>query len=205
MHWCALLRIGAVLLLVAVFLLGLAAVPLTGGKLSALGELRLRGRSVLFASLGVAVAVTTLFPRGSHAAHVWLNMATYLGALVALWLNRRLRGVFVIAAGTVANVTATAVNGGIMPASSSALTVAGLAPVSQGFVNSTTVVHPRLPWLGDVFGAPRWIPFHNVFSVGDVLIVFGAIVLVLSLCGSRLVPAARLRREEPEVGIEPTT
>jgi hypothetical protein len=37
-----------------------------------------------------------------------------------------------------------------------------------------------LPWLGDVFAVPHGVPFANVFSVGDVLVVAGAAWLVRS-------------------------
>jgi hypothetical protein len=73
-----------------------------------------------------------------------------------------------------------------MPASASALRAAGLRAAPGGFVSSTTVAGAKLAWLGDVFASPRRMPFHNVFSVGDVLILAGATVLVLATSGSRL-------------------
>jgi hypothetical protein len=173
-------------LLVLAFSFVVAAIPLTGGRLSRLTEIHLRGVWIVFASLAVAVAVTTLYPRGSHGLHVALNLATYAGGLIALWLNRRLPGLWLIGAGTVANVVAISVNGGTMPASAGALRAAGLPAAPGGFVSSTTVAAAKLPWLGDVFASPRGMPFRNVFSVGDVLILAGATILVLTTTGSRL-------------------
>jgi MFS family permease len=51
------------------------------------------------------------------------------------------------------------------------------------------VASARLPFLGDVFAVPRPLPFHNVFSVGDVCIAIGAAVIVHRACRSRLVPS----------------
>ena len=184
------------MLLVVAFVVCLALVPLTGGRVARLAELRLRGGWVMVASLGVAVAVTTAFPRGTRGLHVGLNLATYGGALAVLWLNRRLSGVWLVAVGTIANVVAIIANGGTMPASRHALATAGLPAATDKFVSSTSVVHPHLRWLGDVFASPRWIPFHNVFSVGDVLILAGACVLVLSATGSRLAGGRRPRGDQ---------
>jgi lipoprotein signal peptidase len=36
-----------------------------------------------------------------------------------------------------------------------------------------------LPWLGDVFYLPSWVPFSNVFSIGDVLIAVGICVYIV--------------------------
>jgi hypothetical protein len=173
-------------LLVLAFVVVFLAVPLTGGRLSRLTDLRLRGTWIVFASLAVAIAVTTLYPDGSRRLHVALNLATYVGGLTALWLNRRLPGLWLITAGTVANVVAISLNGGSMPASASALRAAGLPVAPGGFVSSTTVAAAKVPWLGDVFASPRAMPFHNVFSIGDILILAGATILVLVTTGSRL-------------------
>ena len=50
---------------------------------------------------------------------------------------------------------------------------------------------PTLPWLVDRWAAPDWIPLANVFSVGDVVIALGAVVIVLAGMGVRIprVPA----------------
>ena len=47
---------------------------------------------------------------------------------------------------------------------------------------------PRLLFLGDIFATPSSWPLYNVYSVGDVLIVAGVLVLLHGVGGSRLVP-----------------
>ncbi len=44
---------------------------------------------------------------------------------------------------------------------------------------------------------PHWVPGGNVFSVGDVLIVVGAVVMVSAAMGARLPFVGRLRRQQP--------
>ena len=102
-------------------------------------------------------------------------MGTYLLAGYFLWANRHLPGFWLIGLGGLLNFLAIASNGGTMPASASALATAGLLHEAGGeFVNSTTLGNPNLAFLGDIFATPAWIPFANVFSLGDVCIVLGA-------------------------------
>ena len=63
------------------------------------------------------------------------------------------------------------------------------------FINSTAVPDAHLQFLGDVFATPSWLPVHNVFSIGDLLIVLGALLAFHTICGSRLA----LRRERRPV------
>ena len=75
-----------------------------------------------------------------------------------------------------------------MPASRKAL--ASLPQVAEkgDFANSQVLAHPHLQFLGDVFATPASWPLHNVFSVGDIVLFVGVIVLTHVGCGSRLVP-----------------
>jgi hypothetical protein len=79
-----------------------------------------------------------------------------------------------------------AVNGGVMPASRSALHTAGLEDTPGQFASSIAVGHPKLAFLGDIFAVPASFPVHNVFSVGDMVIVAGAFVLLHRACDSAL-------------------
>jgi hypothetical protein len=48
------------------------------------------------------------------------------------------------------------------------------------------MVDPHVGWLVDRWAAPDWIPLANVFSLGDVVIAAGAVVIVLSAMGVRM-------------------
>ena len=76
-----------------------------------------------------------------------------------------------------------------MPVRFAAMHDAGRADTVQA--NSTAMGDPTLPWLVDRWAAPDWIPLANVFSVGDVVIALGAVVIVLAGMGVRIprVPA----------------
>jgi hypothetical protein len=163
---------GAVVFLVAVVLLSAMAVPLLGGRLGALLEVRLRHVWAIFAALGLEIAAMELpgLPDGLRAA---LLVAAYPILAVFLLANRHLPGMPLVTFGGALNLLAISVNGGVMPASPSALAGAGLAVHASGFHNSAALPDPRLAFLGDVFYIPASWPLSNVFSVGDVLIGLG--------------------------------
>jgi hypothetical protein len=77
----------------------------------------------------------------------------------------------------VSNLAAIIANGGWMPASPEALAALGMSP-KAGYSNSSVVADPALPWLTDIFALPPWMPMANVFSIGDVLIGLGVIVVI---------------------------
>jgi hypothetical protein len=64
-----------------------------------------------------------------------------------------------------------------MPTTEAALAAAGLTP-EDGFSNSAVIDDPSLALLTDIFALPPWVPFANVFSIGDVLIGLGVIVVI---------------------------
>jgi hypothetical protein len=73
-----------------------------------------------------------------------------------------------------------------MPADPDAVAAAGIPQDATQFANSAPTEGAPLGFLGDVFHTPGWFPIHNVFSVGDVVIVLGAFVLLHRACGTRL-------------------
>jgi hypothetical protein len=170
--------------LVAIVVLSALAVPLLGGRLGALAEVRLRLPWLLPAALGLQVAALDLpgLPAGLRPL---LHVGSYLVAGAFLVANRRLPGIVLVALGAAANLAAILANGGVMPASPAALAAAGLPTDEPGFANSAALDDPRLAFLGDVFAIPRGWPLANVFSVGDLLIAAGAAAAVLGICGAR--------------------
>jgi hypothetical protein len=159
-------------LIVALFVLGLLLVRPTRGRYRGLLRLSLRARALVPVAFACQFAVLQ-GPELPGALAPTLHVLTYVAAAAFVWLNRSVAGLALVAAGAVANGVTIALNDGTLPADPAAQRVAGLAD-DGGFANSAVVDDPVLPWLGDVFAVPSWVPFANVFSVGDVLIVAGA-------------------------------
>lgn len=180
------------MLLVVVAILCVASVPLAGGRLSALAELDFRAVWAAIGAAALQVLIVNVLPGGSHGVHVALHVASY--ALVVLFLiaNRHLVGIPIMAIGAGLNMIVIAANGGVMPAASAALRIAGIEQ-SEDFANSAALAHPRLLPLGDVIPIPGPWPIGNVLSVGDLLIFAGALILLHVTCRSRLATPAMRR------------
>ena len=171
-------------------LLLLLSPALLGGRLRHLADFRLRGAGWIAITLVIQVAAVEIAvgPKWLPAA---THVATYGAAAVFLWANRRIPGLPVLGLGAACNGIAIAANRGTLPASAQALRRAGMSEQADKFVNSGVMAHPRLSFLGDVFSVPASWPLHNVFSVGDVLIVLGAGYASVRICGARGVTAWR--------------
>lgn len=179
------------MLLAALAVAALLTVPFAGGRLGLLADLRLRGVPLLLGALGLQVVIISVLPTGDDTLYRWLHLGTYVVALVWLGFSQQIRWRWIIVAGGVSNFVVIISNGGVMPASSSAIEAAGLGS-HQGFANSAATAHPTLGFLGDVFATPAWLPLHNVYSIGDALIVLGIFVVLHRQCESFLAyPIAR--------------
>jgi Family of unknown function (DUF5317) len=172
------------MLLVITALALVASVPLAGGRLGALGEIRPRAVWAVLLAAAIQVGITQV-AGGSHELHVVLHVLSYVLDAYFLFANRRLAGVPVVALGAALNVLAIVANGGVMPANASALRISGIAS-RPGFDNSAVLAHPHLAFLGDVIPVPGPWPIGNVLSVGDLIIFIGALVVLHVACGSRL-------------------
>lgn len=179
-----------------------ASVPLLGGRLSRMKDIRLRYPLVIVAALAVQVLTISIFPSAPKSLLVPLNLATYAAAALVLWANRSIPGLIITGVGAMLNGGVIALNGGTLPASARALAAAGWHPKASDFNNSNALPHPVLPWLGDIVATPSWLPFRNVMSVGDMIVLLGVFVLAHGVSHSYLAAGcgrliARLRRRPP--------
>jgi len=163
-----------------------ATVPLTGGRLTRLADLRLDAMWLLLAGLGTQILVIEIVPGNHSAFHDAAHLASYGAVGGFLWANRHRPYLWLIALGGLLNFIAIAANGGVMPADPQALAAAGIEQAPGEFLNSAAVEDARLQFLGDVMWIPAGWPAANVFSVGDVLLLAGAFLALHTQCQSRL-------------------
>jgi Family of unknown function (DUF5317) len=192
------------MLLGVVFLFCLVTVPLAGGRLSALGDLRLQMPGLAFAGIVAQVLIVSVVPHGLGALADWVHLLSYALLGACAWVNRRVPGVPLIALGGLLNVIVIAANGGVMPADPSLIVHAAQAG-GDGFVNSGVVHHPHLAFLGDNYATPRDWPLANVYSIGDFVILTGVVVLLHRVSGSKLFAWAgpvRLHRPAPRTAAD---
>ena len=179
------------------YLLCLLSVPLFGGRLSALADVQLRKAWLAGIAIAIQIGIVSIFPGSLGPLGEPLHVLSYLLLGAFAWFNRRIAGLPIVALGGALNFLCISVNGGVMPADPDALRAIGRSPGSDEFINSTALDHPKLQFLGDIIPTPASWPVSNVYSVGDLLILTGAFVLLHAACGSRLIPRRWRRAPEP--------
>ena len=172
--------------------IGIGVGYLLGGRLDRLATVRLRWAPVALVGLAVQIAIFS-DPLGAivGGAAPAIYVTSTAAVLVAVLRNLDIPGFAVIAIGASCNLAAIVANGGYMPVDPAALGSVG-GP-GTGPSNSIVVAEPALRPLTDLFALPAWMPFANVFSIGDVLIGVGiaaTIALAMRRREGEPVPAA---------------
>jgi hypothetical protein len=155
---------------------GLAAGILTGGRLAAIGDLRFRWAPLVLVGF---LAQVVLFSDAVSERVGDLGPILYVGStlvvVAAVLRNAAVPGMPLVALGALSNLVAIVANGGFMPASPAAMAALGKdAPTA--YSNSAVLAQPALGPLTDIFALPVWLPLHNIFSVGDVLLGVGVAI-----------------------------
>ena len=157
---------------------GILAGFVLGGRLQGLSTIHFRWAWVFMLGLAIQLVLFSDFvTERIGAAGVPIYVGSTLAVAAVIAMNLRIRGMPIVLLGAVSNLAAIIANGGYMPASVEAMQSLG-KPVKGGYSNSSFVPDPTLPWLTDIFALPAWLPFSNVFSVGDILIGLGVVVVI---------------------------
>jgi len=156
-----------------------------GGRLEGLSKLQLRGAALILGLFVLQFSLRQVAPMLhvlSPSALVLLWCGVSLGLLASCVVNRRIRGMPLIAVGIALNLAVVALNAG-MPAGGALAASLGMSPSPSvvaahgGFyriVDSETVAAA----LGDVVPIPAPRPLRSLVSIGDVLMFLGAGVLI---------------------------
>lgn len=165
--------------------IGLAAGIALGGSPAGLAELRFRWPWLFVGGLLVQVVLFS-GPVSERVGDLGplLYVASTAVVLSAVLSNRAIPGMLIVAVGAACNFAAIVANGGYMPADPGAM--AALDKVDPTvYSNSSIIANPALAPLTDTFALPHWLPYANVFSIGDVVIAIG-VVLTIVLAMRRL-------------------
>ena len=131
---------------------------------------------------GLLVQVVLFTPFGDSIAGDFgpaIYILSTLAVFAAVARNWRLKGMPVVAAGALSNLIAITANGGFMPADAGALERAGFGGPGD-HTNSVVLADPAFRPLTDIYALPAGIPLANVFSVGDVLIGVGIVIVIVA-------------------------
>jgi len=174
-------------ILIVAAVLGLGTSLLRGGSWRHLADLRIRWGSVAVLALVIqVVAMRNGLDGGPILGAVILGSQALL--IVVIWVNRHLDGFPILGAGFMLNLLAMAANGGFMPVSPESLArLAEYPAVAAGAVlpGSKSILLPpeatRFWILSDIFVLPRPFPIPTAFSLGDVLIAIGIVLIPNSM------------------------
>lgn len=177
-------------------LLGILFALLVGGRPGRLLELQLRHAWCVPAALAIQL-VLVWFSLGKSVPAVvetTIHISSYGFLIFFAMANAKTKVLLPLFAGMAANAVAIVANGGKMPVSPDAARAAG---IDVGEHSNVQLGGDRLTFLGDVFALPHQMPFANVFSVGDLLIGAGMMVLIVVIslgAGERSLVLSRLLR-----------
>jgi hypothetical protein len=162
-------------------LIGFALGSLLGGRPSGLARLHFRWTPL--AAAGLAVQIVLFSPAVTEvvgAAGPPLYVASTLAVVAVVVRNVSVApGLALVAVGAIANLVAIVSNGGYMPVTPDALAASGRV-VSGVYSNSLETARPAFELLVDRFAMPRQLPLANVFSIGDVIVGLGLVIVIVS-------------------------
>lgn len=178
--------------LLPALLIALGVTWALGGNLRRVALLRFRDTWLVYGALGLQVVLFSPVTQGHPALVRHGQLLSYAVLLAFAMRNRRICGMTLLAMGTLSNAVAIALNGGLMPVDAAALAASGwsLDSFADGAHHNAHLMtaETRLAFLGDIFAVPRF-PGAAAISVGDLLLVAGACVLVYRVCTPRAVGA----------------
>jgi len=178
------------MLLLYAVVIGLILGLASGGKFAALGATTVRLWPV--ALLGLVGQVVLFSTPVAGMVGAWgpsLYVVSTTLVLMALVVNLRQPGFWLIIIGALLNFTVIVANGGLMPASPDAwAALNGIAAIPTTDFSNSALAGPTtaFPFLGDNFVLPRPLPFANVFSIGDVLIGAGGALFIFQTMHGRV-------------------
>lgn len=187
---------------------------LRGGRLRNVAHAEITAGWLLFVGVAIQFGVDAAAGRGflpDAGLSGWsLLLVSQLLVIAFLLANRRLPGVWLVAAGLALNALVMAANRA-MPVDPAAIAALGLdgATVPPG-KHTLLTADTHLPWLADIIPVP-WL--RSILSVGDLVLAVGLVPMTHALMtappragrtsGLRPIPALRRAPEDlrpPQVG-----
>jgi hypothetical protein len=157
------------------------------GKLSSLSQISLKRIELLVLAFLIQAGLIFL---GSRKIEFVLNYSSYALAfsyvvlLIAVWYNKKLKGMKIIVLGIAFNFMVIVANGGRMPILLGSLYKAGLNDIALILKEGSHVTHTLITektlfrFLADVIPLPYPFPDPSVISFGDFLMFCGVFSLI---------------------------
>ena len=172
------------------YLLVLASVPLARGRLMALADLPLRRPGAGVAAILIQIVVISVIPTRDHTLHTTLHLLPTRCSARSRSPTGGSRACRSSRSAACSNFIAIAANGGVMPDRTRTRSRRSPRQRARGRVRQLARRSTTRSCSSSATSSPRptSLPLHNVFSIGDGILLLGVFVLVHVACGSRLVP-----------------
>ena len=160
---------------------------LRNGKLSSLSQISLMRIELIVLACLIQAGLIFLGPKKVKFVLDYSScmiIFSYIILLLAVWYNKELKGMKIIALGIIFNFIVIVANGGHMPVLLSSLYQAGLNNFALVLKEGTYVTHTLITektlfiFLADVIPLPPPFPDPSVVSVGDFLMFCGVFSLI---------------------------
>ena len=160
---------------------------LRNGKLSSLSQISLKRIELIVLACLIQAGLIFLEPKRVKFVldySSYMLILSYIVLLLAVWYNKKIKGIKIIALGIIFNFIVIVVNGGHMPVLLSSLYKAGLDDFALVLKEGTYVTHTLITektlfkFLADVIPLSPPFPDPSVVSVGDFLMFYGVFSLI---------------------------
>ena len=160
---------------------------LRNGKLSSLSQISLKRTELIVLACLIQGGIIFLGSRNIKFVldySSYMIIFSYIVLLLAVWYNKKLKGMKIIALGIILNFIVIVANSGHMPVLLSSLYKAGLNDFALVLKEGTYVTHTLITektlfgFLADVIPLPSPFPDPSVVSVGDFLMFYGVFSLI---------------------------
>lgn len=160
---------------------------LRNGKLSSLSQISLKRIELIVLACLVQGGIIFLGSRNIKFVldySSYMIIFSYIVLLLAVWYNKKLKGMKIIALGIILNFIVIVANSGYMPVLLSSLYKAGLNDFALVLKEGTYVTHALITektlfgFLADVIPLSPPFPDPSVVSAGDFLMFYGVFSLI---------------------------
>ncbi len=160
---------------------------LRNGKLSSLSQISLKKIELIVLACLIQGGIIFLGSRNIKFVldySSYMIIFSYIVLLLAVWYNKKLKGINFIALGIIFNFIVIVANGGHMPVLLSSLYKAGLNDFALVLKEGTYVTHTLITektlfgFLADVIPLSPPFPDPSVVSAGDFLMFYGVFSLI---------------------------
>lgn len=172
-----------IILFIEMIILGVVIAFLTKGRLGNLTRIELRGWLLVAAGV-ISIALFAFFGSVSYIKYFGALGIWFM--LIAIAMNLRLRGMFIILIGGVLNLLAYIGGGLKMPIDLSLFEGGQLPGLYDSIVAGETInyissleVGKYSAVLGKTFITPDFYPYSFVFSAGDILMAIGLATFII--------------------------